>query len=39
MRVCSTVLPLTISSKVRTPLDVSVSFAIKLDIFKVFISL
>ena len=39
MRVCSTVLPLTISSSERTPLDVSVSFAIALDIFPVFISL
>ena len=34
MRVCSTVLPLTISSSERTPLDVSVSFAIALDIFQ-----
>ena len=39
MRVCSTVLPLTISSSERTPLDVSVSFTIALDIFQVFISL
>ena len=39
MRVCSTVLPLTISSSERTPLDVSVSFAIALDFFPVFISL
>ena len=39
MRVWSTVLPLTISSSERTPLDVSVSFAIALDIFTVFISL
>ena len=39
MRVCSTVLPLTISSSERTPLDVSVSFAIALDIFPVLISL
>ena len=38
MRVCSTVLPLTISSSERTPLDVSVSFAIALDI-PVFVSL
>ena len=34
MGVCSTVLPLTISSSERTPLDVSVSFAIALDIFS-----
>ena len=39
MRVCSTVLPLTISSSERTPLDVSVSFAIANGIFPVFISL
>ena len=39
MRVCSTVLPLTISSSERTPLDVSVSYAIALDIFPLFISL
>ena len=39
MRVFSTVLPLTISSSERTPLDASVSFAIALDIFPVFISL
>ena len=39
MGVCSTVLPLTISSSERTPLDVSVSFAIALDIFPVFIIL
>ena len=39
MRVCPTVLPLTISSSERTLLDVSVNFAIALDIFPVFISL
>ena len=39
MRVCSTVLPLTISSSERSPLDVSVSFVIALVIFPVFISL
>ena len=39
MRFCSTVLPLTILSSERTPLDVSVSFAIAFDAFPVFISL